>query len=224
MEKLHGLIVSCQALPGEAMYREEGGVMPLFAKAAFRAGASALRANSVRDICEMKAAVPLPIIGLIKRDFANSEVYITPSLHEVEELLAVGVDVLAVDGTNRLHPGGQSGAEWIAQLKEKYPKQTLMADISTLEEAKAAFQAGADYVSTTLNGYTKETAADKEKGPNLQLVKELVAAGLPCVAEGRIHTPKEAKQALNLGAQAVVVGGAITRPEEIARRFMQEIQ
>ena len=108
--------------------------------------------------------------------------------------------------------------------QEKYPNIIIMADCATLEEARAAFEAGADLVGSTMNGYTAATA-DCKGDPNYELVKQMVAE-LPCpvIAEGRVHTPEQAKKMLDIGAWAVVVGGAITRPLEIAQRFMAVVR
>src|SRR5699024_6739104 len=153
----HGLIVSCQALEHEPLYRPEGGIMPLMAKAAAQSGAVGIRANTVRDITQIKAAVDLPVIGIIKKDYPGTSMYITVTMAEVDALVGCGVDILAVQGTSALRPDGSTAAEFIRAVKEKYPDQLLMADIATLEEAMACAEAGADFVGTTMRGYTPET-------------------------------------------------------------------
>ncbi|MDO5409380.1 MAG: N-acetylmannosamine-6-phosphate 2-epimerase [Lachnospiraceae bacterium] len=219
----HGLIVSCQALTHEPMYSPNGGVMPLFAKAAAMSGAVGIRANTVRDITEIKQAVDLPVIGIIKKDYPGVVQYITVTMDEVDALVGCGVDILAFDGTNNARPDGKYPADFIRAIKEKYPEQLLMADIATVEEAKACSDAGCDFVGTTLCGYTPDTKGLDEL--NLDLIRKLSeTVSCKVIAEGHVHYPEQAKKCLEAGAFAVVVGGAITRPAEITARFVSAIK
>ena len=223
-EYLRGeLIVSCQALPGEPLYREEGGVMCLMAQAAKNAGVKAIRAQGIVDIKQIKEQTNLPVIGIIKKSYPGYATYITATMDEVDKLVEVGSDIIALDCTNRERGDGKTPSEFVKEIKEKYPNIVLMADISNLEEAIEAEKAGVDFVGTTMNGYTPYTTVSKKFDPSL--VKEIVkTVKIPVIAEGKIHEPKEAKAALEAGAHCMVVGGAITRPQEITSRFLAELK
>lgn len=224
LERLRGrLIVSCQALEHEAMYAPDRSLMGYFARAAARGGAGGIRANTVRDILAIREQVSLPVIGIIKQEYDGSDVYITPTMAEVDALCAIRCDVVAMDATARPRPGGAELAPFFAQCREKYPDQLFMADCSTLEEGVRAAEMGFDVVSTTLAGYTAYT-----KGtvlPDLAMLKRLrQACDCFLIAEGGIWTPEQLAQALTAGADAAVVGTAITRPMEITRRFCAALE
>ncbi len=223
VQKIKGkLIVSCQALPGEPLYVEEKSVMYLMARAAKEAGAAAIRTNGVRDVIAIKEETKLPVIGLIKIHYDGYEAYITPTMKEIDELVQAGADIIALDCTMRKRGDNLSVNEFIAQIKEKYPESILMADISTYEEGMNAQDAGIDMVSSTMSGYTEYSP--HQEGPDLELIRRLSRdLKVPLIAEGRINTPEQAAAVLRNGAFAVVVGGAITRPLQIAKRFIDEI-
>ena len=214
-----GLVVSCQALPGEPLFVSGGGVMPLFAKAAEEGGAVGIRCNSARDVREIKEAVGLPVIGLIKNQYPPYEPYITATMAEVKALVAAGADIVAVDCTLRERVDELSPAGFIAQIRAEFPSLALMADVATLREGLAAAESGVDFVGTTLSGYTPQSQG--APSPDFALVEQLVArTAVPVIAEGRIRTPQQAGQMIGLGAFCVVVGGAITRPLEITKGFV----
>lgn len=214
-----GLIVSCQALPGEPLFGAD--IMARLAVAAETGGAAGIRANSTADIAAIQAVTTLPLIGLSKVDVAGFDVYITPTLADAQAVSDAGADVIALDATGRPHPEG-TAAQFIGRVKEETQKPVL-ADISTYDEALAAQDAGADFVSTTMSGYTPYSPQAEE--PDLDLVYRLASVlTVPLIAEGRIATPEQARAALDAGAWAVVVGGAITRPQQITQRFVRAVR
>lgn len=223
-ESIRGkMIISCQALPGEPLYVEEKSVMYLMARAGKMAGCPAVRTSSVRDVIAIREETGLPVIGLIKVQYPGFESYITPTMKEVDELVKAGSQVVALDCTLRARGDGKTVNEFISQVREKYPDQILMADISTYEEGVNAWKLGMDIVGTTMSGYTE--ASPRLEGPDYELIRRLSQdIDVPVIGEGRIHYPNQAVEALEAGAFAIVVGGAITRPLEIANRFMAALK
>lgn len=214
------LIVSCQAQPHEPLHGS--AIMARMALAAAQGGAAAIRANTPPDIAAIRAAVDLPIVGLFKVDVQGYDVYITPRLQDAQAVADAGADMIAIDATQRPRPEFATLSEYIAAIHAA-TGLPVMADISTYEEGLAAAEAGADVVSTTMSGYTPYSLA--QAGPDLELVRRLAAnLNVPLVAEGRYHTPEQVVEALAAGATTVVVGGAITRPQEITRRFTQALR
>lgn len=215
-----GLIVSCQALEDEPLYSSY--IMQRMAYAAMEGGAVGIRANSVEDICAIRKEVQLPMIGIIKKVYDDSEVYITPTMKEVDALAATGVEIIAMDATNRLRPNNLSLQEFFTKVREKYSGQLFMADCSTYEEACTAEKLGFDLVGTTLRGhtpYTRDIAI-----PDFEVMKRLAkTCKCPVIAEGGIWSPEQLKEALKTGVWAVVVGTAITRPRDITKRFVESI-
>ena len=218
-----GLIVSCQAQAGEPLFG--AGYMLAMARAAISGGAAAIRSNGPADIAAIRAALPQPIIGLFKVDLPGFEVRITPTLKYAEQVAEAGADLVAIDATDRPHPGGIRASEFIEQVR-RHTGRPVLADVSTFEEGLDAARAGAEFIATTLSGYTAHSSASIE--PDFALLERLVTAlgpqGIPVIAEGRIATPEQAARALELGAHAVVVGSAITRPQWITARFVKALK
>lgn len=210
-----GLVVSVQAPPGSPLARPE--TMSAIARAAELGGAVGMRAEGEADIRAITAAVSVPVIGLVKRDVPGSPVRITPSLEDAQAVAGAGADVVAVDATLRIRPGGMTTHDFVAALSAQL-ERPLLADVDSLDAAVAARAAGADALATTLSGYTGERSAPER--PDLDLVG-LLADELDCpvFAEGRYSTPEDVRTAFDLGAFAVVVGTAITDPTALTRQL-----
>lgn len=217
LEKIKGkLIISCQALEGEPLYGSH--IMAKMALAAKMAGAVAIRAQGVEDINAIKKEVQLPVIGIIKRNYPDSLVYITPTKKEIDELLATECEMIALDATERVRPNNENLKDLINYIHQN--KRLVMADCSTFNEALKAQELGVDCVSTTLAGYTPYSK--KVDGPDYDLIKKMVQEiKIPVIAEGKIHYPSQLKDVMDLKVHSAVVGGAITRPFEIATRFIE---
>lgn len=219
-----GLIVSCQALEGEPLHSSL--IMGRMAVAAKEGGAVGIRANSVVDIVEIKKQVDLPVIGIIKQVYGDEPVFITPTMKEIDALAESGCEIIATDATSRIRPDGSDLVTFYKQVRAKYPNILLMADVSTVEEAKFADELGFDIVAPTLYGYTAETDGLKIDDHNYavisQIVKEVKHAKV--LAEGNVSTPEIARSVLDIGVHAVVVGGAITRPQLITKKFADALK
>lgn len=219
----HQLIVSCQALEDEPLH--SSFIMGRMALAAQEGGAKGIRANSVVDIKEIQNVVDLPIIGIIKRDYDDSDVFITATMKEIDELMSVQPEIIALDATSNIRPNGQTLADLFAQIKTKYPEQLLMADCSTYEEAVYADELGFDFIGTTLVGYTKQSKGAKIEANDFELIRKILAkVQHPVIAEGNIDTPEKVKRVLELGCYSVVVGSIITRPQLITKRFTKVLE
>lgn len=217
------LIVSCQALPEEPLH--SSFIMGRMALAAKEGGAAGIRANTKEDIAEIRKNVDLPIIGIVKRDYPDCKVYITPTMKEIDELMEVKPEIIAIDATKDLRPNGVAVDEFYAQIREKYPNQLLMADCSTYEEAKHADELGFDFIGTTLVGYTEQSKDMKIEQNDFELIKKIVKnVKHNVIAEGNINTPEKVKRVMQLGVFSIVVGSAITRPQLITKTFVDVLK
>ncbi|MGE7367202.1 N-acetylmannosamine-6-phosphate 2-epimerase [Desemzia incerta] len=215
-----GLIVSCQALPDEPLHSSY--IMGRMAVAAEQGGAVGIRANTREDIIEIKKNTELPVIGIVKRDYEDSPVFITATMKEIDELMESGCEMIALDATDRIRPNGQTLQEFVSTIREKYGDIQLMADCSTVEEVFEAERLGFDVVSTTLMGYTEASKGHDIAENDFARLKEVLArVKAPVIAEGNVNTPAKAKRCLELGVTSVVVGSAITRPQLITKTFVE---
>lgn len=222
MAKLNrGLIVSCQAVKGEPLYGL--GIMRHFARCAVLGGAVGIRTGYVNEIEEIKQEVSVPVIGIIKQEYEGSDVYITPTLKEVKELIASSCDVIALDCTRRARPN-ETLDELVAYIRKNAPEKEIMADCDCMESAEEAARLGFDYIGTTMRGYTAAT-----KGmtiPDYDFIAALVKKfpGVNIIAEGGIWEAGQLEKVWSLGVYAVVIGSAITRPMDITRHFAKVIK
>lgn len=216
LEKIKGkLVVSCQALKNEPLH--SSFIMSKMALAAAQGGAAGIRAQSKADIIEIMNTVDLPVIGIVKRDYEDSEIYITPTKKEIEELLETKCQMIALDATFRKRPNDEKLEDLVNYIHAN--NRLAMADCSTFEECMHAQNIGFDCISTTLCGYT--SYSELIDGPNFELLERLVKeCKVPVLAEGKINTPEDLKKVYDLGVYSAVVGGAITRPQEITKRFV----
>lgn len=224
VEALKGkLIVSCQALPYEPLH--SSFIMGRMALAAMQGGAKGIRANTKEDIAEIKKNVDLPIIGIVKRDYADSEIYITPTMKEIRELMEVKPDIIALDATDRLRPEGKTLDEFFHEIKQAYPQQLLMADCATFEECVHADELGFDFIGTTMVGYTPASKGLKIDADDFKILRDVLkTVKHRVICEGNIDSPEKARHVLDLGAYCVVVGSSITRPQLITKKYAQAIE
>jgi N-acylglucosamine-6-phosphate 2-epimerase len=219
-----GIIVSAQAAHGEPLDKPE--YLCALAESSMNGGACAVRMAQEENIRYFKKRHPdVPVIGITKPDVipdnAHELVYITPTLHDVE-ILAICCDIVALDATRRSRPGGETLESIVQAARKHYPDLLLMADIATLDEGLNAERLGFDLISTTLSGYTVESRHTLHHGPDFELLQALVQkCSTPIILEGRVWEPSEVSRAFGLGAYAVVIGSAVTRPHEITRRFVR---
>ena len=176
------------------------------------------------DIEEIKRNVELPIIGIVKKEYADSPVYITPTMREVDALVEAGADIIALDATGSRRPGGVLLDDFVEEIRNRYPGQPLMADCSTVEEVLHADRLGFDFLGTTLVGYTEQSAGKQIEENDFEIIRQILEkVNHPVIAEGNINTPQKARRVLEIGCYSVVVGSIITRPQVITRTFTEEI-
>ena len=214
------LIVSCQALPQEPLH--SSFIMGRMARAAKEGGAAGIRANTKEDIKEIQEVTGLPIIGIVKHDYPDSAVYITPTMKEIDALAATGVEIIALDATDRPRPNGLDLDTLFKEARAKYPNQLFMADCSCYEDCKHAAEIGFDLVGTTLCGYTAKTKGTAI--PNYDLLSRITTElSVPVIAEGGVWERGQLQKVFSYPVHAAVIGTAITRPRDITRRFVEAI-
>lgn len=218
------LVVSCQAYPGDAMRRAD--ITAAVAQSVVAGGAAAVRIQGVADLIAVRQAVEVPIIGLIK--FGHEGVYITPSIAHARNCVNAGADIVAIDATLRQRGQGETFADAVTALHEEFPQVAVMADCASLEDAKAAEDAGADLIGTTLAGYTPADypySRTSTSGPDLDFIEKLcLGVKRPIVVEGRIHSPEELKEVYQFPIHFACVGTAITHPQRITGWYVDALK
>jgi len=218
----NGLIVSCQAEKDDPFNSPE--LIATFAKAAQRGGAKAIRTEGIENIRAVRRATALPIIGIVEGYFSDGWVCITPDFKDVENIIAAGADIVALDVTARKRPNGKDGIEFFDDMRDHFDVP-FVADVATFEEGIRAAELGADMLATTLSGFTPYTEMNSKDFPDVQLIEHLSrAVKIPVIAQGKVWTPEQAKETLQKGAYAVVVGTAIARPTNMTKRFVDVIE
>lgn len=217
-----GLIVSCQMERHAPCFSEDS--VELLAKAAIWAGACALRINGIENVKKIKKLFDVPIIGLVKVHRDDSDVFMTPNMSYVDDLVKAGAEIIAIDGTDRLIDNTKA-CDIIPLIKEKYPEVIIFADVRDEIDALNALKLGADIVAPTFYRFKKD--AKSTDLPDWEMFARMCRLckdkGI-VVMEGKIWTPDDAIRAMHYGAYAVVVGSAITRPHLIARRFIDHLK
>ena len=218
----HGLIVSCHAENEEPFHTPE--FVASFARAAELGGAVALRVEGLENIGAIRRHTKLPVIGYIEGEYEDGSPLITPDFADVEKLIQAKTDIIAIDSTARKRKNGLDGLEFFQEVKNKY-QVLLWSDVSVFREGVKAAEYGADFVATTLSGYTANTNMKDHRKPDYSLIRELsLSLTIPVIAEGRIWTPNDASCAIQEGAYAVVVGTAISRPRVVTQMFVTALQ
>ena len=212
-----GLVVSCQAREDNPLHGPE--FMAAMAKASVIGGAVGIRADGVEDISAIAAAVgvDVPIMGIFKVKQPDGSLFITPTAESARKVIGAGAKLVALDGTQRARPGGESLRDVVSAIHEA--GGVALADCGTIEHARYSIECGVDAIGSTMSGYTPDSV--KRDGPDFDLIEAMAALrSVPVFAEGRVWTREDARMAVDHGASFVVVGTAITNPTAITARFV----
>ena len=216
------LIVSCQAENDEPLGRPE--ILAAIAETAVMGGAAGIRACYPENISAIKKAVDVPVIGIYKKEYPDSQVFISPTIKENLEIAKTNPEIIALDATDRKRPHNEKLTDIIKELRANFDG-LLMADIDTLDNGLKAAELGFDLIGTTLSGYTQATRSRAiDYQPDFKLIQNLIdelKENVPVIAEGRIWNPEDALKIMDIGVHSIVIGSAITRPHHITRRFIK---